>query len=56
MNITCNKVGCDHNTGFTKECMFGVDEKLVETAKDTDNSMCEVLRTEILKKVGNNNE
>ena len=46
--ISCNKVNCDHNTGFTHECMFGVDEDTIRVAKDRNSNMCNTLRVQVL--------
>ena len=47
MNISCNKTGCDHNTGFDNTCMFGITKDLIERARSGE-PMCEHLRTQVL--------
>lgn len=49
-SIRCNVVGCDHNTGYTNECMFKVTDELVSSAKSNEH-MCGILRLQILKEL-----
>ncbi len=46
----CKEISCDHNTGFTEECMYGISEELIERAK-SDKPMCDILRNEVIKDV-----
>ena len=59
MNVECCLTGCDHNTGFTKECMYGVTDELIDYVK-SGKPMCEDLRDKILElckeEIGNDTE
>lgn len=48
MIIECNSIGCDHNTGFTKECMFDVNQRLIEAATSNE-PMCPILKERVLQ-------
>lgn len=51
-NIKCNIVSCDNNTGFTKECMYGITDDLIKCA-ESNEPMCDVLKAKVLKEVRN---
>lgn len=40
--VHCNRVGCDHNTYFTKECMYELSDRLIQAAK-AGMQMCDIL-------------
>lgn len=48
LNIRCDKLSCDSNTGLTKECMYGITDSLIEDVK-SDAPMCEHLKSEVLR-------
>ena len=47
MGVKCDIHNCDHNTGFTSTCMYGITESLIEHAK-SGKPMCETLRAKVL--------
>ena len=49
MQIKCDNYNCDNNT-ITHECMFGINDKLIQYAK-TEKPMCEILRRKVLEHV-----
>lgn len=48
MNVKCYRIGCDNNTGFTKECMYGVTDDLIDYVKQ-GKPICEDLREKVLR-------
>lgn len=48
MNVKCYRIDCDNNTGFTKECMYGRIDDLINYAK-SGKPMCEDLREKVLR-------
>lgn len=55
-NIKCNIVSCDNNTGFTNECMYGITDDLIKTAKDPKKKMCRFLRMSVLEFIDKDTE
>ena len=47
-NVTCDRTGCDHNTGFTKECMISISTDVMLKAISGD-FMCDMLREKTLE-------
>ena len=47
-NVPCNNIMCDHNTGFTNECMWGITDDLIKCAVSGE-PMCDVLRAKVLR-------
>ena len=48
MNLHCDKIGCNHNSGFEYSCMDGISVDLIREAHSC-YLMCEHLRKNILE-------
>ena len=47
MNVHCDNLRCDNNTGFY-QCMYGVNNKLIKHIKD-NKPVCNHLKNEVLQ-------